>query len=173
MAARDAEFAEYFAARFDPMRRAAFVLCGDWVEAEELAQAAFVRVYARWRTVHRESADAYLRTTLTRLFLDGRRRGRAREHLVPAPPSDAGAIPACDDIAALRQPLLAALLRVPPRQRAVLVLRFLQDLSVDQVAVVLRCSAGTVKSQTSKGLDALRAAYRAETNEPDDAQLTG
>jgi RNA polymerase sigma factor (sigma-70 family) len=100
--------------------------------------------------------DAYLRTVLTRVFLDTKRRGRAREQIVAelpdmiAPP-DAGP--------AERMALRAALLSVPPGQRAVLVLRFVADLSVEQVAETLGCSAGTVKSQTARGLAALRAAY--------------
>lgn len=155
---RDDEFAEFFASRFDQARRTAHALCGDWGEAEEIAQHAFVRVYTSWSRVRQDTADAYLRTVVTRLFLDSRRRWRRREQVVAEPPETA--VPPDTGSAEERPPLLAALQRVPPRQRAVLVLRYVHDLSVDQVAEALRCSPGTVKSQTARGLQTLRAAYR-------------
>jgi RNA polymerase sigma-70 factor (sigma-E family) len=162
----DEDFAEFYAARFDVALRTAYALCGDWVEAEELAQAGFVRLYAKWPRVADGNADAYLRTVLTRLFLDTRRRGRAREQLVADPPERSGSMDAGMARVDERAPLLAALLRVPPRQRATLVLRVVHDLSVEQVADVLRCSTGTVKSQLARGMRALREAYHdAETAE--------
>ena len=153
---RDKEFAEFFSARFDNARRIVFAMCGNWGEAEEIAQAAFVRVYARWSKVELDTVDAYLRTVLTRGFLDTRRRGRAREQAMAEPPDRI--VPA-EEGAEDRVALRAALLAVPPGQRTVLVLRFLADLSVEQVADALGCTAGTVKSQTARGLVALRAAY--------------
>jgi len=153
---RDQEFAEFFSARFEGARRIAYAMCGSWPDAEEIAQSAFVKMYARWPKIRIETVDAYLRTVLTRVFLDTKRRGRAREQVVAelpetiAPP-DAGP--------AERLALRAALLTVPPGQRAVLVLRFVADLSIPQVAEILGCTAGTVKSQTARGLTALRAAY--------------
>lgn len=157
MRGRDQEFAEFFTARFDGARRIAFAMCGSWLDAEEIAQTAFVKLYARWTKIRIDTVDAYLRTVLTRVFLDTKRRGRAREHAVAelpdsALPPDSGP----DERLALR----TALLTVPPGQRAVLVLRYVADLSVDQVAETLKCSPGTVKSQTARGLAALRAAYQ-------------
>jgi RNA polymerase sigma-70 factor (sigma-E family) len=154
----EGDFADFYSARFDAARRGAYALCGDWGEAEELTQAGFVRVYARWRRVSGGNADAYLRTVITRLFLDTRRRGRSRERSVAELPERSG--PPESTRVDERHSLLAALQRVAPRQRAVLVLRIVHDLSVDQVAEVLRCSTGTVKSQLSRGIEALRAAYR-------------
>jgi RNA polymerase sigma-70 factor (sigma-E family) len=160
----DGEFAEFYSARFEVVRRTAFALCGDWVEAEELAQAGFVRIYAKWPRVAKGNVDAYLRTVVTRLFLDARRRGRARERLVAEPPERSG--PGAAAQVEERQSLLAALLQVPPRQRAVLVLRIVHDLSIEQVAQALGCSTGTVKSQLARGTRVLRAAYEsAETAE--------
>jgi RNA polymerase sigma-70 factor (sigma-E family) len=153
---RDQEFAVFFSARFEWARRIAYAMCGSWPDAEEIAQTAFVKMYARWAKVRIETVDAYLRTTLTRVFLDTKRRGRAREQMVAElpdmiAPDDAGP--------AERLALRAALLRVPPGQRAVLVLRYVADLSIEQVASALGCSTGTVKSQTARGLAALRVAY--------------
>lgn len=149
------EFAEFFSARFDTYRRVAHALCGDWGEAEEITQESFVKVYARWSKIRRDTADAYVRKVLTRSFLDTRRRKRAREDVVAEVP-DTGSR---DPETAERLALGSALLSVPPRQRAVLVLRFIADQSVEQVAATMGCSVGTVKSQTSRGLDTLRAAY--------------
>ncbi|TDV55319.1 SigE family RNA polymerase sigma factor [Actinophytocola oryzae] len=160
MAGSDDDFADFYSARFVGALRTAYALCGDWVEAEELAQGSFVRLYPKWARVADGNADGYLRTTLVRLFLDARRRGRAKERLVAETPErpdqtrdDVGRV---DD----QQSLLAALQNVPPRQRATLVLRIVHDLPVEQVAQELRCSTGTVKSQLSRGIQALRAAYR-------------
>lgn len=164
MRGRDQEFAEFFSARFDGARRIAFAMCGSWSDAEEIAQSAFVKVYARWTKIRIETVDAYLRTVITRVFLDTKRRGRAREQVVAelpetiAPP-DAGP--------AERLALRAALMAVPPGQRAVLVLRFVADLSIEQVAATLGCTTGTVKSQTARGLATLRAAY------PNDVEARG
>lgn len=166
MGRRTDGFAEFFAARFGPARRVAFTLCGNWTEAEEVAQATFVKVYAHWGKLRAESADAYLRTALTRTFLDGHRRNASRTRpvaQVPDSPDPAtpNGLRAVDERDALQQ----ALRRVPPRQRAVLVLRFVHDQTVEQVALALGCTPGTVKSQTARGLAALRTAYAA-TQQP-------
>ena len=171
MGRRQDEFAEFFTARFDFARRIGYALCGDWTEAEELAQTAFVRMYAHWGRVRTETADAYLRTVLTRAFLDTRRRGRAREQVMAEVPERAAPDTGYDHE---RETLIAALASVPARQRAVLVLRFLQDLSIEQAASTLGCSTGTVKSQTTRGLANLRQAYQALSGELTGPQgLTG
>jgi RNA polymerase sigma-70 factor (sigma-E family) len=159
MGGRTDEFAEFFAARFGSTLRSAYAMCGDWSEAEEICQTAFVKVYAAWHRVRSETADGYLRTVLTRIFLDTRRRGAGLTSPVAEVP-DAG-VPALVDQVDDRTALVAALRTVPRRQRAALVLRFVQDLSVEQTAAAMGCSVGTVKSQTARGLDALRLAYRA------------
>jgi RNA polymerase sigma-70 factor (sigma-E family) len=166
---RDNEFAEFFTNRFDAARRTAYALCGDWGDAEEIAQHAFVRMYVHWSKVRRDTADAYLNTVVTRLFLDSRRRVRGREHPVADPPERAAHAGFAPDE---RQALLSALQHVPARQREVLVLRFLQDMSVERTADALGCTAGTVKSQTARGLNTLRDAYRAELGEPAPAPHT-
>jgi RNA polymerase sigma-70 factor (sigma-E family) len=157
MGDRDRAFAEYFAARSDAMRGTAYLLCGDWHRAEDLTQLAFTKLYLAWERVSRHDVlDGYTRRTLVRTFLDERRRGWFRRELVTdAPPERAD--PARGR-AEERLVLLDALREVPPRQRAVLVLRYWEDLSVEETAELLGCSTGTVKSQASRGLDALRSA---------------
>jgi RNA polymerase sigma-70 factor (sigma-E family) len=152
---RDEEFSKFFTNRFDVARRTAYALCGDWSEAEELAQNAFVKAYAKWPSVRRDSADAYVRTILTRLFLDSRRRVRGREHPVAEVPERGVAGGFGEPDSQLHQ----ALQQVPPKQRAVLVLRYVHDLSIEQTAAELGCSTGNVKSQSVRGLATLREAY--------------
>ncbi|GGM47017.1 RNA polymerase sigma24 factor [Longimycelium tulufanense] len=153
------EFAAYFVARRDAVRRMAFLLCGDWHRADDLAQTAFVALHRRWRKVRDKAAlDAYVRRTLVRAVIDESRRPWRRERQVENLPDVSGSGPELGDAVATREALLGGLRRVPPRQRAVLVLRFLEGLDVAAVAEALGCSEGTVKSQTARGLDALRAA---------------
>ncbi|WP_330438759.1 SigE family RNA polymerase sigma factor [Micromonospora sp. NBC_00821] len=154
MSDRDEAFAEYFAARSGAMRGTAYLLCGDWHRAEDLVQTTFVKLYRVWNRISRhEVLDSYVRRILIRTFLDERRRGWWRRERVGAEDAEQVAPP---DSPESRLVLLQALTRVAPRQRAVLVLRYWEDLSVDDVAALLECSPGTVKSQAARGLDTLR-----------------
>jgi RNA polymerase sigma-70 factor (sigma-E family) len=150
----EAEFAELVAAKGGALRRTAHLMCGDWHLAEDLVQGVFVKLHLNWRRVRREgSVDPYLRKILFHAYLDTRRAKWRRE--TPAeylPDAEAPGTAASDD----RDVLVAALRRLPTRQRAVLVLRYWEDLSVEETAGLLGCAAGTVKSQASKGLAALR-----------------
>src|SRR6266571_1950319 len=148
------QFQDLYVARRGAVRATAYLLCGDWHLAEDLAQAAFVRMYQRWgRLQHWDDLDAYLHRTVVRLWIDETRRRRHRDTLVAEPPeTQEHADPALPD-----PDLLRALRRLPPRQRACVVLRYFNDLSVAQTAELLSCTTGTVKSQTSRALDALRA----------------
>ncbi|WP_447003536.1 SigE family RNA polymerase sigma factor [Saccharothrix isguenensis] len=155
MSDRDTAFAEYFAARSEAMRGTAYLLCGDWHRAEDLVQATFTKLYVAWRRINRhEALDAYTRQTLVRTFVSDLRRGWFRNERVSGTTADAAAVGrgSTED----RLVLLAALARVPPRQRAVLVLRYWEDLSVEETARALGCSEGTVKSQAARGLQTLR-----------------
>jgi RNA polymerase sigma-70 factor (sigma-E family) len=160
----DAGFVAYYEARAATIRKTAFVLCGDWHLAEDLTQIAFTKLYQVWHRLERhDTLEGYVRQVLLRAFLDNGRRPWRREYATtPDSPILDAAVPATagsDE----RDELLAALAQVPPRRRAVLVLRYWEDLSVDQVAELLGCSAGTVRSQASRGLNDLRAALgRAE-----------
>ncbi|MCW0213828.1 MAG: SigE family RNA polymerase sigma factor [Pseudonocardia sp.] len=150
------EFAEYFRARRDAVRRTAVLLCGDWHRADDHAQSAFVALHRNWRKIRdRDALDAWVRRTLVRAVVDESRRPWRRERATEAV-AEAGA-PDASDRVATRQALVGALRTVPARQRAVLVLRFLEGLDVAGTATALGCSEGTVKSQTSHGLAALRA----------------
>jgi RNA polymerase sigma-70 factor (sigma-E family) len=156
------EFTDYFTARRDAVRRTAYLICGDWYRADDLAQTAFVALHRRWRKVRdRAALDAYVRRTLVRAAIDESRRPWRREYPVDIPPeSVAGGVThdAVGEAVANRSALVDGLQQVPPRQRAVLVLRFLEGQSVTDVASALKCSEGTVKSQTARGLETLRAA---------------
>ncbi|MDQ3887169.1 MAG: SigE family RNA polymerase sigma factor [Actinomycetota bacterium] len=155
------EFAEYFVTRRDAVRRTAYLICGDWHRADDLAQTAFVALHRRWRKIRDKRAlDAYVRRSLMRAAIDESRRPWRREHAVEELPdtSSNGSEDTVDNVVARRSALVDGLQRVPPRQRAVLVLRFFEGQSVADVATTLNCTEGTVKSQTARGLDALRAA---------------
>ena len=158
MAQGEQEFDAYFRARRDAVRRTAYLMCGDWHRADDHAQAAFVALHRHWRKIRdRAALDAWMRRTLVRSVVDESRRPWRRERFVEAPEAVA-AIEGPADGVATRHVLVDGLRSVPPRQRAVLVLRFLEGLDVAATAEVLGCSAGTVKSQTAHGLAALRGA---------------
>ncbi|GAB3287589.1 SigE family RNA polymerase sigma factor [Parasphingorhabdus pacifica] len=153
------EFAEYFGARREAVRRMAFMMCGDWHRADDLAQTAFISLHRHWRKVRDKGAlDAYVRRTLTRAVIDESRRPWRRERFTSQLPDRPNGSENVADSVATRQTLLAGLQEVPPKQRAVLVLRYLEGLDVSGVAEVMKCSEGTVKSQSARGLTALREA---------------
>ncbi|OXM67293.1 SigE family RNA polymerase sigma factor [Amycolatopsis vastitatis] len=158
---RDLDFSEYFAARVQRFRRVAFALCGDWHAAEDLVQTMFVQLYRRWRRVRPDTVDAYARRILLNLFLAGQRRS-GREYVTSFVP-DTASLPSRDT--SLRLDVERALAGLTPRQRAMVVLRFLEDLPVTEVAALLGVAEGTVKSQTARGVEALRAALPAPTTE--------
>ncbi|MFU8849380.1 SigE family RNA polymerase sigma factor [Micromonospora sp. SL1-18] len=154
MGDRDTAFADYFAARSDAMRGTAYLLCGDWHRAEDLVQTAFTKLYLAWNRVSRhEVLDAYVRQILVRTFLDERRRGWWRRERVGGEDAERPTPPESPEN---RLVMLQALATLAPRQRAVLVLRYWEDLSVEETATLLRCSPGTVKSQAARGLENLR-----------------
>jgi RNA polymerase sigma-70 factor (sigma-E family) len=150
----DAAYLDYVHARVPALRRIAYMLSGDTDQADDLVQETITKLYAKWPRVSSvENVDSYVHTMLVRTFLDEKRRGWWRVNLRGAPPdTPAPATGALEEKTVLRK----ALGRIPARQQAVLVLRFLCDQSVADVARILGCSEGTVKSQTSHGLNALR-----------------
>jgi RNA polymerase sigma-70 factor (sigma-E family) len=151
------EFTAYVAASSPRLRRTAFLICGDWQHAEDAVQNAMVKLYSSWAKVRdRESLDGFVRTTLIRGLIDEGRRPWRRERSVEVLPerADPGSGGSGSDD---RMAMLSALAEVPPRQRAVLVLRFYEDCDVADTARLLGCSEGNVKSQTARGLAKLRA----------------
>jgi RNA polymerase sigma-70 factor (sigma-E family) len=160
LGAQDAdEFREFVRGRFEPLRALAYVTCGDWQAAEDAVAGALAKLYLRWGKV--ATPDAYARTMVVRAAIHEKRRPWRRERVAgDALPDVAGPDPSGQVDERLR--LTAALSHVPARQRAVLVLRFLEGLSVEETAEVLGCRPGTVKSQSSRGLDTLRSVLAAE-----------
>lgn len=147
------EFEEFARAEWDALRRTAFWLCGDWHTAEDLSQATLTKVYVRWWTLRRPvRAAAYARTTLTRTWIDWQRKRSAGE--VPAEHLDDQ--PLDDSDIPLRHALLAALQTLPAAQRAVVVLRYWEDMPVDEVARIVGRKPATVRSDAARGLAALR-----------------
>jgi RNA polymerase sigma-70 factor (sigma-E family) len=147
--------------------RTAYLVAWDATEAEDLVQECLLTVARRWPRVRRmDHPHAYARRVLINLALDGaNRRSRRRSELdEPTLPeaADENSLRALESIDA-RAELVQALGTLPPRQRAVLVLRYFEDLTEAQIAAVLGCSVGTVKSTASRGLARLHAAMSAAT----------
>jgi RNA polymerase sigma-70 factor (sigma-E family) len=154
----DQQLADYVTARWPALVRYATVVCGDAAEGEELAQAALVRVASRWWLIRdRDNIDAYVRKAIVRGHLNLRSRIRDREQRVAEPPQVCVADPI--DGVGRGVDIRRALASLPPRQRAVLALRYLDDLSEARAAELLGCSVGTIKSQASKALATLRASF--------------
>jgi RNA polymerase sigma-70 factor (sigma-E family) len=152
------EFAVFVRARTPALLRTAFLLTGDQHLAEDLVQSALVRTHQAWRRIGPfDHAEAYTRRAMYHLRVSWWRRRRPTESLSAAPPEPRGAGP--DETARVdtRLALLAALRRLAPAQRAVLVLRYFDDCSEAEAAHLLGIRVGTVKSQTSKALARLRA----------------
>jgi len=148
------EYRDFVVARMDRLRRTAYLLCHDWHTADDLVAVTIGKLYRNWSQARgADHIDAYVRTILLRSWLDERRRPWRREHAVdevPDRPADEG------PDAAERMTLLELLANLTPRRRAAVVLRFYYDLSVDETAKTLGCSPGTVKSLTSRALEAMR-----------------
>jgi RNA polymerase sigma-70 factor (sigma-E family) len=150
------EYGDYVTARTRGLVRFAYLTCGDWHQAEDAVQAALTKLYLAWpRLQSRGTIDAYVRRIVLRAVIDQRRLSWfRREQSTDALPDYAGEDPTAP--IGDRVTVLAALAKLPRRQRVVLVLRFWEDQSVEQVADLLGCSSGTVKSQSSRALDKLR-----------------
>ncbi len=138
------------------LMKAAYLLTGQEASAQDLVQETLVRVVQHWRRVARaDSPAAYVHRIMLNTFLGGRRRHWRGELPYADPPVQDSDAP--DAAVAERDRLARALLTLPPRQRAAVVLRHYQDLSEARTAELLGCSTGNVKALTSRGLAALRA----------------
>lgn len=148
------EVAEFAEGALPRLRRTAFLLCGNWQTAEDLVQTTLAKVFVSWRRIRRQDAvQAYATRTLVNTYFADKRLKRPREVLTDTLPERPAEWPSPET----RMVVLSALATLPPRGRAVVVLRYWEDLSVEQVAAVLGCSPGNVKSQSARCLDKLRA----------------
>jgi RNA polymerase sigma-70 factor (sigma-E family) len=149
-------FHEFAAARGTRLFRTAYLMTGgDWHLAEDLTQETLAKLYGSWRRVSRvENPAAYAQTVLARVFVTRQRRRSSSEQPLAEPPEQAAET--ADPT--LRLTLLQELGKLPPRDRAVLVLRYWEDLSVDEVARILDVSPGSVRTQSMRALGRLRAA---------------
>ncbi|GAB2987061.1 SigE family RNA polymerase sigma factor [Saccharothrix stipae] len=153
--AEEDTYREYVTARMETMRRIAYLLCRDWHTADDVVSITIGKLYRHWpRVGATPGLDAYVRKALLRTWLDEKRRPWRREQAVEELPE----LPTEEEFAVVgRAQLLDLLDGLPPRRRAAVVLRLYCDLSVEETAEILGCSVGTVKSQTARGLDTLRA----------------
>lgn len=152
----DEEFYEYVSARMDRWRRSAYLMCQDWHVADDIVAVAVGRLYEHWpRARQAENIDAYAQRILTRSWLNEARRPWRRERPHEELP-EPEAVEAATQTAVDRESLAVLLRSLPPRQRAVIVLRFYLDYSVEETAAILGISEGTVKSQAARGLATLR-----------------
>lgn len=151
----EADYLAYVAAKSTWLWRIAFLLCQDVHRADDLVQSTVTKLYVHWSKVaSATNPDGYARMTLVNCFLAEQRTTWWRRIRVQEVPTELPAPTGADPDVSLD--LRDALAAVPPRQRTTLVLRFYCDLSVQETAELMRCSTGNVKSQTSRGLAALR-----------------
>ncbi|HEU5156058.1 MAG TPA: SigE family RNA polymerase sigma factor [Streptosporangiaceae bacterium] len=153
-----ADYYEFVAARSDRLLRTAFMLTRDWAHAEDLLQEAMVKAWFAWWRVSGDP-EAYVRKIIVTTYITWWRRRRWKaevpaEQVEVGPPDEVSpdAMRSCDE----RDAMWRALGRLPAGQRAVIVLRFYEDLTETRTAEVMGCSVGTVKSQTAKALAKLR-----------------
>jgi RNA polymerase sigma-70 factor (sigma-E family) len=151
---QQASFVEYVRSRGPWMLRVALRLCRDRHNAEDLVQTSQAKLYAHWGGLPRvENLDAYVRTIILRTYIGDRRTGWAKRVDLSPGPED---LPTTDVDHDTRMVLRDAVEGLAPRQRATILMRYYLDMSVEQTAAALDITAGTVKSQTSRGLDTLR-----------------
>jgi RNA polymerase sigma-70 factor (sigma-E family) len=148
----DVEFADFVAARSRALLRTAYALTGDYQRAEDLLQTALLKSYRHWSGLR--EPEAYLRQVMVRTYASWWQRRWRGEIPVAELPDSPDASAGADS--ALRDSLIVALATLPPRQRAVLVMRFFEELSDREIAELLNVSTGTVKSQASRALARLR-----------------
>lgn len=151
----DEEFRQFVATRALALCRTAYLLTGDWQAGEDLVQEALAKTYVRRRRLHGPAAlEPYARKVLVSLFLTWRRRSWHRE-LPHAELPDLAGTDGFDQLAD-RSGMWSALAALPTQQRAVLVLRYYEDLAEADIAAVLAVSPGAVKTHAARGLDRLR-----------------
>jgi RNA polymerase sigma-70 factor (sigma-E family) len=148
----ESAYCDFFHARQRGFMRTSYAILGSWAAAEDATQTTFTQLYVHWPRIRPGGLDAYARRVLVNTCLTTV-KSRKREFVVEEVPDSSEPLPPYDQ----RLDLFDALRTLSPRDRAVLALRFLDDLPVAEVAEVLRLPEGTVKSQTSRALDRLQA----------------
>lgn len=149
------DFEEFVVAALPGLLRFGVVLTGDRHRADDLVQTALVKTMRRWGAIDRDQPMAYVRRAMVNAHLSGWRRNRRETGL----PDSFDVADGADETASYddQDQLARALAVLPPRQRAVIVLRYYAGFSEAEIADTLGCATGTVKSQASKGLRRLRA----------------
>jgi RNA polymerase sigma-70 factor (sigma-E family) len=156
----DDEYVAYVSGSLPQLKRLAYLLCGDEHRADDLVQESVTKLYVRWASARKaDNLDAYVRAIVVRTHIDETRRSWSRVRLFGALPDHQRAPETGTEDRTVLRDALAAL---PAGQRAVLVLRFLCDLSIAETGELLGCSQGTVKSQAAHGLAKLRDLLSAE-----------
>jgi RNA polymerase sigma-70 factor (sigma-E family) len=156
----DEEYRKFAGSRAASLHRTAYLLCGDWHLADDLVQETFVQTFRHWRRVQRaDNQNAYVKRILINEF---NRHWQRYGGLPVRADNDRPefAVPDISDEVVNRADLLRALMTLPARQRATVVLRYLEGMSERETAAVMRCSEGTVKSQTARALNALEGCLK-------------
>lgn len=154
---QERDYVEYVTVHLPSLHRLARLLCRDGHRADDIVQTTITKLYVNWRRAAASSnLDSYVRTMLVRSFLNEQRLAWARVRLFGHPREIPRGAAVWDPDVETRDLVHTALLRVAPKQRAVLVLRFLCDLPVAEVARILGCSSGNVTGLTAHGLRRLR-----------------
>jgi RNA polymerase sigma-70 factor (sigma-E family) len=157
--ADEQDYVDFVTHQANALCRTSYLLCGDWRRAEDATQEALIRLYRIWSRIQRKgSVGAYARKVVVSTTMDGLRRKSSQE-VVGGETYFAGEPDSSDPLAVLEDRLVItqALAGLPERQRACVVLRYFDELSVEETALALDCRPGTVKSQTMRALEKLRA----------------
>jgi RNA polymerase sigma-70 factor (sigma-E family) len=151
------EYDDLYAAMWPRLVRTAYAVSGDLGVAEDAVQTAFAKAFRSWRRISRlDAPEAYLRRMAINEVLNDRRLARRRHEVSSAEPPEQVSVGGADEALA-HDEMWRALSTLPPRQRAVLVLRYYEDLSEQQIADTLGCRPGTVKSRASAAIASLRS----------------
>jgi RNA polymerase sigma-70 factor (sigma-E family) len=156
MVAEPEGFHDFVVGRSGSLLRFAWALTGDWHAAEDLVQSALVKTWPRWSSIRRhDDPEVYVRRVIVNSRTSWLRRRSSSEVPAAQTPERYPDVDTYADVDA-RECLRRVLMRLPTRQRAVVALRYLDDLAEGQVATILGCSVGTVKSQAAKAIVKLR-----------------